>query len=41
MFWEGRGGVDVSSNFEGDDFAVGERFNIKVIYTTMICGLPL
>jgi hypothetical protein len=41
MFRGGRGGVDVSSYFEGYDFAVGERLYIEIVYATVICGLPL
>jgi hypothetical protein len=41
MFRDGRGRVDVSSYFEGYDFAVGERLYIEVVYATVICGLPL
>lgn len=41
MFWDGRDGVDVSSYFEGYDFAVGERLYVEVVYATVICGLPL
>jgi hypothetical protein len=41
MFRERRGGVDVSTYFEGYDFAIGERLDIEVIYATVICGLPL
>jgi hypothetical protein len=41
MFRERRSGVDVSAYFEGYDFAIGERLDIKVVYATVICSLPL
>jgi len=38
---EGRGGIDVSTHLEGQDFAIRKRLEIEVIYGTVIRGLPL
>jgi len=37
----GRGGIDVSTYFEGYDFAIGERLDVEVVYAMVICSLPL
>ena len=41
IFREGRGGIDVSTYFEGYNFAIGERLDVEVVYAMVICSLPL
>jgi hypothetical protein len=41
IFWDGCCGVDVVLYLEGYNFAIRERFEIEVIYATVIRGLPL
>src|SRR5713226_4559734 len=38
IFWDRRRGVDVVLYLERYDFAISERFNIEVVYATVICG---
>ena len=41
IFWDGCCRVDVVQNLEGYNFAIRERFEIELIYATVIGGLPL